>query len=151
MDRGLSRVLVGGVAAAVGYTLWAKTTAVNNLVVKDFKYQSLEWSGLSGVLHLIMPIQNVSNTSLTFTGFSGWIYYKVGSQTKDLLPVTIDQRQTIKAHETTMIPVAIDLSVLSLGASILDMIKSKSWLKNAFVRGNILVGALSFKTDNKIF
>ncbi len=150
MDRGV-RLAVVGVAAGVGYTLWKKTTAAKNLVVKDFKFSKLEWSGIAGVLHLIMPVQNVSDTSLTFDGFSGMLYYKTGTQSKDLLPVTIGTKQTVKAHEIALIPVAIDISILSLAGSVWEMIKSKAWLKNAYVRGNILIGAIQIPINNRVY
>ncbi len=147
-----------GVAAAglIGYNFFLKNTAAKNLRVGDIKYQKLAWKGLSGTLHLVMPVTNITRGTLRFDGFNGTIYYKVKDETgkwvnKDILPAVIPTKTIIAARQTTMIPIEIDLSVLSLGSSFLEMLKSGRWLKNAYIKGNIIAGALQIKIDNKIY
>ena len=150
--------MIGGLLAFVAYKLQAKSIAAQNLVVKDFVFQGLNWHILSGTVHFKMMIQNIAPASVPFNGFTGVIYYKLkdsqGNLTivKDLLPVSISGPLTITANNVTAIPVDIDLSLLNIGAKLLDMIKSKQWLKNAFVRGTLVAGAgtIQVKIDKSI-
>ncbi len=152
MDR---RVIVVGGVALIAYNFMLKSTAAKNLKVGDIKYQRLAWKGLSGTLHLIMPVTNITRGTLRFDGFTGSILTKWKSNgknyEKELLPCVIPTKVVIKARSTTMIPIEIDISAVSVGSQIWEMFKSKNWVKNAWVKGNILLGAIELPIDKKIY
>lgn len=136
-------ILVSGIAYGA-YQLFGATSKLQfgklKLTGKKFTLSGLE-------LDFIFPIVNTDKkTSLPFDGFNGAMVYG----THKLAAINITEKYVLKANSTVNTSVKVVIDYFSLGAEIVNIIKTQDFLNAAYVEGIIKSAGLKFKTKTKI-
>lgn len=147
--------LIGLVGVVASYALSNKVSEIQSrIIIGDIGIDDVDFKLSSIIMEMSMPVKNASSSNLSFDGFVGYLDFK-GHKIAD---ITILDTVQLTSGQVVKIPVKATIwyttvisEVVALWDDLKQILTTRKFNGEMFIKGVVYSGALSFNTSNRIF
>lgn len=144
MDKFLRTLGILALIGGVGYYLFSKVAA--KVYAEDVRMKITRSSFTDLIGQVLITVKNKLGASIPVQSFDGKLYY--GSY--DIADLKLISNVTLATGTSTIIPIDFSVGYADMGANIVNILQSGSYLYPFTVKGTLILEGISIPINQKI-